>query len=149
MLDKVKAFSVGGIDYITKPFQIEEVLVRVDTHLAIRNLQKSLQEKNEELTNTLQQLQATNNQLIQSEKMAALGQLIAGIAHEVNTPLGAIRSSVENIADFLQGNLEQLPEFFQGLSTERSADFLRLLPKVNQASRLHFQPKKSANLKER
>ncbi|MCP4717502.1 MAG: response regulator, partial [Deltaproteobacteria bacterium] len=47
--DKIKAFSAGGVDYITKPFQEEEVLARVKTHLTIRNLQKSLQEKNERL----------------------------------------------------------------------------------------------------
>ncbi len=146
VLDKVKAFSVGGIDYITKPFQIEEVLVRVETHLAIRNLQKSLQEKNDELTNTLQQLQATNNQLIQSEKMAALGQLIAGIAHEVNTPLGAIRSSVENITDFLDKNLEQLPEFFQRLSKDRSTDFWCLFRKSTKQS-LTFSAKEKRQFK--
>jgi len=49
VLDKVKAFSIGGVDYITKPFQIEEVIARVETHLSLRNLQKSFQEKNEHL----------------------------------------------------------------------------------------------------
>lgn len=49
VLDKVKAFSVGGVDYITKPFQLEEILVRVRTHLTIRSLQKQLQEANQEL----------------------------------------------------------------------------------------------------
>ena len=44
--DKVKAFAVGGMDYITKPFQIEEVLARVETHLALRKLQKKLQDTN-------------------------------------------------------------------------------------------------------
>lgn len=46
VLDKVKAFGVGGVDYITKPFQVEEVLARVSCHLAIRLLQKSLEVKN-------------------------------------------------------------------------------------------------------
>jgi sigma-B regulation protein RsbU (phosphoserine phosphatase) len=44
--DKVKAFTVGGLDYITKPFQFEEVLARVETHLSLRRLQKQLQEAN-------------------------------------------------------------------------------------------------------
>jgi two-component system, NtrC family, sensor kinase len=127
VLDKVKAFAVGGVDYITKPFQVEEVLVRVETHLAMCQLQKKLQQKNDELTVTLDQLQATQNQLVQSEKMAALGQLIAGIAHEINTPLGAIRSSIGNITSFLDNNLESLPVFFKELSAERQQDFLSLM----------------------
>ena len=45
--DKVQAFKVGGVDYITKPFQLEEVLVRTQTHLALRTLQKRLQETNQ------------------------------------------------------------------------------------------------------
>src|SRR5918997_1775651 len=46
VLDKVKAFRVGGVDYITKPFQLEEVLARIETHLTIRNLQKQLTKQN-------------------------------------------------------------------------------------------------------
>ncbi len=45
-VDKVKAFTAGGVDYITKPFREEEVLVRVETHLTLRTLQKALEEKN-------------------------------------------------------------------------------------------------------
>ncbi|MBF0259658.1 MAG: response regulator [Desulfamplus sp.] len=44
--DKVKGFSVGGVDYISKPFQIEEVLARVETHLTLRRLRQELEEKN-------------------------------------------------------------------------------------------------------
>ena len=47
--DKVKAFTAGGVDYISKPFQDEEVLARVETHLALRRLQQALQQKNEAL----------------------------------------------------------------------------------------------------
>ena len=43
-IDKVKAFSVGGVDYITKPFQIEEVLARLETHLTIHRLQREREE---------------------------------------------------------------------------------------------------------
>jgi serine phosphatase RsbU (regulator of sigma subunit) len=47
VMDKVKGFSVGGVDYITKPFQIAEVRIRVQTHLALRQLQQELQHKNQ------------------------------------------------------------------------------------------------------
>ncbi|XWK90570.1 MAG: ATP-binding protein [Phormidium sp.] len=46
VLDKVKAFAVGGVDYITKPFHVEEVLARIETHLTICKLQKQLQTQN-------------------------------------------------------------------------------------------------------
>ena len=49
VFDKVKAFQAGGVDYITKPFQVEEVLARLDTHLTIRNLQLRLQAQNTQL----------------------------------------------------------------------------------------------------
>jgi C4-dicarboxylate-specific signal transduction histidine kinase len=139
-------FEVGGVDYITKPFQIEEVLARVETHLSLRFLQKNLEEKNEKLTLTLQQLKNTQDELIQSEKMAALGQIIAGVAHEINTPLGAITSSARNIAKFLDQTLEQLPGLFQSLSTEESTLFLALLQRSLQ-HQLTFSTKEERKIK--
>ncbi len=54
--DKVKAFSLGGVDYITKPFQDKEVLARVKTHLTIRRLQQHLEEKNDKLQKALDEI---------------------------------------------------------------------------------------------
>ena len=57
VFDKVNAFAVGGVDYISKPFQFEEVLARIESHLSLRNLQKQLKEQNvllqEEITSRL------------------------------------------------------------------------------------------------
>ena len=104
----VKGLSVGAVDYITKPFQNEEVLARIKVHLQIRNLTKTLAEKNQllaqsaeeleqkvadrtaALQQSLQELQQTQLQLVQSAKMSALGELTAGIGHEIKNPLNAI-----------------------------------------------------------
>jgi DNA-binding response OmpR family regulator len=56
-IDKVKAFSMGGVDYITKPFKPEEVLARVRTHLTLRGLQCRLEKKNEQLRQALDEIQ--------------------------------------------------------------------------------------------
>jgi two-component system sensor histidine kinase ChiS len=57
VLDKVKAFSVGGVDYITKPFQVEEVIVRVENHLVLHHLRQQLQEANTALSQSNQELE--------------------------------------------------------------------------------------------
>ncbi|NEP59240.1 MAG: GHKL domain-containing protein [Symploca sp. SIO2G7] len=59
--------------------------------------------------------------------MAALGQLIAGVAHEINTPLGAIGASISNISTALDNSLQQLPQLFQQISAQRQDDFFALL----------------------
>ena len=56
--DKVKAFSLGAVDYIAKPLQEEEVIARVKTHLTIRRLQQSLEEKNNNLQKAMGEIKA-------------------------------------------------------------------------------------------
>ncbi|MEH1939561.1 MAG: response regulator [Nostoc sp.] len=92
--DKVKGLQLGAVDYITKPFQHEEVLVRIENHLKLRNLTKTLSAKNTEL-------QQTQTQLIQAEKVAALGQLTAGIAHEVNNPINFIAGNLNFVEQYV------------------------------------------------
>lgn len=106
-------------------------------------VQAKLRQKNQELAAALQNLKMTQDELVQSAKMAALGQLVAGVAHEINTPLGAIRSSVDNIDDFFTHNLEQLPQFFQTISPQRYSDFLALLQKsIQQPTTLSAKEKR-------
>ncbi len=146
-VDRVKAFQVGGVDYITKPFYVEEVLARVQVQLENRFLKKNLQEKNLELSQALSQVKATQNYLIQSEKMAALGQLIASIAHEVNTPLGAILASSNNSQTAFQELLETLPKLINEISPEQKKQFFALLDCSLQAEKRLLNSKEKRQFK--
>lgn len=92
-IDKVKAFGAGGVDYITKPFQFEEVHARAEAHLKLVRAQKAIEEKNAKLNKAIDDLKIAQNHLVQSEKLAALGVLTAGIAHEINNPVNFIKTS--------------------------------------------------------
>lgn len=63
VLDKIRAFGVGGVDYITKPFQLEEVLVRIENQLTVRRLQQQLQQANASLRASSQEVHHTAHQL--------------------------------------------------------------------------------------
>jgi len=110
-----------------------EIQGRKQLEAKLKQVNEDLQNEIEQHKKALENLQAMQSQLIHSEKMAALGQLVAGIAHEINTPLGAIRSSVNNIAKFLAQTLMQLPDFFDVLSKEQRNNFSALLQKSLQA----------------
>ncbi len=86
-----------------------------------------LRKQKEELQETLLNLKKTQSQLIQSEKMGALGNLIAGIAHEINTPLGAINASVGNISGSLDSSMQNLYKLITELSKKELVIFLRIL----------------------
>jgi signal transduction histidine kinase len=112
--------------------QINQALTHSES--AIKQQAEELLSANDNLKETLEQLKATQNQLIQSEKMASLGQLIAGVAHEVNTPLGAIRSSISQISKSLETNLPILSTFFSSLDEEQKNVFFQIVEKSLQNS---------------
>ena len=98
--------------------------------------QEKLKTQKTEVENAYKELQFTQKQLIQSEKLASLGQLIASIAHEINTPLGAIRSSADSIEGILLTTLPNLPEFLNHLDKNTLQDFNKFVEKASKKTNL-------------
>jgi PAS domain S-box-containing protein len=102
----------------------------------IKEVEHRLCEATERAEQALAELRETQTQLIHAEKMAALGHLIAGIAHEINTPLGAIQSSGSNITHALEQALVGLPELYALLVADEQALFLDLLEQARGGKRM-------------
>ncbi|MEH2119290.1 sensor histidine kinase [Nostoc sp.] len=100
---KTKGFSLGAVDYIPKPFAQEEVISRVRVHLQLRQLTESLEQQVSDRTKALQKAQV---KLVQQEKLSTLGELIAGIGHEINNPINFISSNISP----LQGHIAAVTE---------------------------------------
>jgi signal transduction histidine kinase len=142
--DKVQGLSLGAVDYITKPFQQEEVLARIKIHLKLRNLTRTLEDQNkllrqqieqreiaeaalktlnekleqrvgertQELADAFQELQRAQAQLVHNDRLFLLGQLVAGIAHEINNPVNFIYGNIKPASEYLQ-NLLTLVDLYQ------------------------------------
>lgn len=155
----LEGFRQGAVDYITKPFQEDEVHSRIQTHLKLRRAQRKLSEKNAALETTLNELKATQSQLVHAEKMASLGVLTAGIAHEINNPINFVKANAQIITkrikeikegkrtfDETESNLwEEMAEgFLEGSS--RIAEIVRSLEtyaRVGEEGKKLFDPKKN------
>ncbi|MEO0948520.1 MAG: hypothetical protein AAFY11_10335 [Cyanobacteria bacterium J06641_5] len=116
----------------------EAALRQERAQLEIRVAERTceLDEKNQSLSKALDDLQAAQAWLIQSEKMAALGNLIAGIAHEINTPLGAIQAAAGNMDKALTMVLVQLPELSHRLGDRQQAHLFEFLAQILQSKPL-------------
>ena len=95
--DKIKAFNVGGIDYVTKPFEPEEVLARINTHVTLRILQKEQINQNIQLKELMKKQQEQEQMMIQQSKMAAMGEMISAIAHQWRQPLNTLALYIQDI----------------------------------------------------
>ena len=112
-----------------------------------QEIEKQVKERTQELSQALEHLKTTQQELIQSEKMAALGQLVAGVAHEINTPLGAIRASIGNIrAAFDEAN-RNLPLLFEKLSKSHRSYLFALLERAFQGKKHHITTREERKCK--
>jgi len=128
--DKVRAFQVGAIDFITKPFQFEDVLVRIQTHLKIQELQSQLQVKNSQVQQALLDLKQMQAQLIRKEKMLGLEQLVAGVCHELNNPISFIVGNLNPAHQYIE-KLLQLINLYQQEYPEPSPEMQTLLEETD------------------
>jgi len=104
--EKIVGYEAGGCDYLIKPVQAGELSQKIK--LAIQN-----QEVLEDSAQTHEQLEEAQGQLLQSEKMAAIGQLAAGVAHEINNPVGYINSNISSLRDYVQDLFRVLDAYAQ------------------------------------
>lgn len=114
-VDKVKGLQMGAVDYITKPIQHEEVLARINVHLQLRHLNQTLEAQVEartaELQDALSRVKQAQIQLVQNEKMSSLGQLVAGVAHEINNPINFIYGNLQPASNYMQDLLALVEQY--------------------------------------
>jgi len=95
---KIEGLELGADDYVTKPFHPRELKARVAGLLQIRTLQHELSVRNAELESMLVELREAEVKLVQAERLAAVGQLAAGLAHEVNNPVNFALNAARALA---------------------------------------------------
>jgi len=104
--DEERGLELGAVDYITKPYRPAIVLARVHTQLELKRARDRLANQNDtleaELARRLKEIQQVQLQLLQSDKLAAVGQLAAGIAHEINNPVGYVTSNLTSMDSSLR-----------------------------------------------
>lgn len=126
VIDKVKAFSVGGVDYITKPFHLEEVLVRVENQLSLLNMRRQLEQQNAQLQQEIQerkQAEATLKEMLELRE-----DLSRMIVHDLRNPLttillysdfllrrGELQDRARQSAEVIQSTAQQLEAMINDL----------------------------------
>jgi len=118
---KLSALSAGASDFLAKPFSTTELHVRIKNLVESHQYQRKVSKQNQVLESTIEQLKETETQLVQSEKLASLGRMSAGIIHEINNPL-----------NFATTGLFTLRNKGKYLAKEQQEEYLEILKDVEE-----------------
>jgi signal transduction histidine kinase len=129
------ALRLGAFDYLIKPCDLDTLLLAVERALERRKLLQEaehykvdLERRNEELAMQRAELERLQTQLVHNEKMASLGQLAGGVAHELNNPVGFLYSNMQSLVEYI-GSLKRLLEVYDRVplsaETETELKFLK------------------------
>jgi C4-dicarboxylate-specific signal transduction histidine kinase len=118
---KLAALAAGASDFLPKPFSTTELHVRIKNLVESHQYQSKLSKQNMALESTIEQLKETESQLVQTEKLASLGRMSAGIIHEINNPL-----------NFATTGLYTLRNKGKYLAAEQQADYAEVLKDVEE-----------------
>lgn len=125
---KFDALQMGANDFLAKPFSATELHARIKNLVDSHDYQRKLSKQNQALTSAIEQIKDTETQLVQSEKLASLGRLSAGIIHEINNPLNfattgvfALRNKTKNLPVAEKAEIEEiLNDVDEGLKRVRN-----------------------------
>jgi PAS domain S-box-containing protein len=126
-----REWNIDEIGYLESASEIITLLLeakeRKEALISLQQKEAELSQTVNQRTKALEELKAAQKQLVQNEKMASLGQLVAGVAHEINTPISAVKASTRNAIRALSTVLIEVPQLLRNLSDEDVHLFMQMI----------------------